>query len=454
MCPLVYDGIDHPVEISLGGGDLRYRSLPFGFAPIPTSVGMSGGRRVSFARLFATQPMIAMAVMRLLTWSVRVPFKVYRRTGADSRERLSPADHPLAAALVDPWERGSQAQFVMALLGPMLVHGNAVCEIDSGADDSIRFRPADWRFAKPIMPWRDSIAGWDLDLDDASISRTAGADTVLHTASWSPFGPIGVSPLQQLGVTLSIEDAAQRHQQAMLRNGARPPSAITMTDQFVGMNSDERLALVDSLRQDIASLYAGPENAGRPALLPPGLDWKPVGHTAVEADLMNQRQLTRTEVGGVYMLPPVALGQIERMTGDAIAAQMQLGYTDGLGPPLVMIEQAINAQVVRTLLRENDIFVEADFAGLLRGDRLKEIEAIRAAIATAALTPNESRSILNMPKSDQAGMDDFYLPRNNLFPLSVPYPATGMGGDGQSASGEPSGDDAESADITAGSVGA
>jgi hypothetical protein len=31
-------------------------------------------------------------------------------------------------------------------------------------------------------------------------------------------------------------------------------------------------------------------------------------------------------------------------------------------------------------------------------------------------------------------MDDFYLPRNNLWPLSVPYPAKGMGG-GSSSQG-------------------
>lgn len=436
MCPLLYDGIEHPVEIERGRGDLRFSSTPYGFQPMPTSVLLAGGKQVSYAQLFANQPMIAAAVMRLLTWSVRVPLKVYRRTGEDSRERLDPKDHPLAAAVVAPWEGGSQAQLIMALLGPTLVHGNALSEIESGAKDSIQFRPVDWRFARPIMPWRDTISGWHIDLDDPSIKHTAGSDTVLHIAPWSPFGPIGVSPLQQLGVTLSIEDAAQRHQQAMLRNGARPPSAITATEQFLGLEPEERKALMDGLRQDITSLYAGPDNAGRPALLPPGLDWKPVGHTAVEADLINQRQLTRDEVGGVYMLPPVTLGQIERMTGDAIDAQLQMGYTGGLGPLLVLSEQAINAQVVR-LLRQPDIFVEFDLGGLLRGDRLKEIEALRAAIASALLVPNEGRAILNMPKSEQAGMDDFYLPRNNLFPLSVPYPSTGMGGVGDVAGGEP-----------------
>jgi hypothetical protein len=89
---------------------------------------------------------------------------------------------------------------------------------------------------------------------------------------------------------------------------------------------------------------------------------------------------------------------------------------------------------VRGVLREPDMYVEFDFAGILRGDRLKEIEALREAIASALLTPNEGRGVLNQPKSDQDGMDDFYLPRNNLWPLKVPYPATGMGSNGSSSS--------------------
>lgn len=428
MGTLVLDQTGKPVEIARGRGDLRFTSQPTYASWAASSVLLAGNRRISYSRLFADQPMIGAAVMWLLAESVRVPLKVYRRTGDDSRVRLRADEHPLAAAVAEPWERACSAQLDMALLGSLSVHGNSLMEIDQGARNQIRFLPADYRYAKPIMPWRDTIAGWDLDSDEPTMRRTVGADTVLHVAWWSPFGPLGVSPLQQLGVTLNIEDAAQRHQKSMFRNSARPPSAVTTAPEFLGLDVEERTALMEQLRDDIEDLYAGPDNAGRPAILPPGLDWKQVGHTAVEAQLVEQRHVSRQEIGAIYRIMPGSFGFGLERGGATLPDQRQMSYLDGLAPPLIYIEQSINSQVVRALLREDDIFVEHDFAGILRGDRLKEIEALREAIATALMTPNEGRAVINMPQSPLKQMDEFYLPFNNLWPISQDPPKSGARG--------------------------
>jgi HK97 family phage portal protein len=415
--PQIADPTGLPVEIAKGRGDLRYTSVPFagGQAEYAKGTALVGGRVVSFAKIFATQPWVAAAVMRLLTWSARVPLKVYERTGENDRRRLGPLEHPLAASVITPWPRGSQAQLVQALLGPMLVHGTSLTQLEQGAKNRIRFIPADWRAVTPIEPTFNEIAGWKVN--EAVDERVITFDTALQVSYWSPIGAMGISPLQQLGTTLAIEDAAQRYQKAMLANSARPPSAIQTSKEFLGLDVKKQDEMLANLREDVTSIYGGPDNAGTPALLPPGLEWEIVGHTAVEAELIDQRKVAREEVAAVYMIPPPMIGILDKATYSNIAVQRQMAYTDSLGPPLVMAEQAINAILVEGLLREPEIYVEFDFAGVLRGDLVKEIEALRAAIGIGLMTPNEGRTVLNRPPSDQAGANELWMPTNNLAPI-------------------------------------
>lgn len=412
-----------PLEIAPGRGNLNISS---GFYPtFPTALSLVG-RTVSFARIFMSQPWVAAAVMRMLTWAIRVPLKTYRRVGSDAadRQRLQPGEHPLASALWAPYNRCSQADLIMALLGPVFVHGNSVTRIDEGRN-SLNLVPKDWRFSRPIMPFRDSIEGFVFDYDQPAFKDEVSIDKVLHCKYWSPTGPIGTSPLQQLGVTLQIEDALQRLQRASLANGARTYSAITASDEFLGLKPAERKAIMAQLRKDVTELYSGPDNAGRPALLPPGLDWKAVGQTMQEAALIEQRKIDREEIAGVYLIPPPLLGILERATFSNIEIQRDMTYTDCLGPPLVMVEQSINAQIARDLLQEPDVFCEFDFGAVLRGNRLDEIEALRAGIGTALMTPNEGRGVLNLKKSEDPAMDQFYVPANNMQPIgSPPNPST------------------------------
>lgn len=420
MATTIIDPQNRPVEIAPGRGDLRKSSLPFS-AYDRSFATLIGGRTVSHADLFESQPLVAMAVMRLLTWCLRVPLKAYERTGDDSRERLRPGDDALADAIAVPWERGSGAQLTQAFLGSLLVHGNAVVPVNSGARGAVEFAPADYRFAQPILAWRDRISGWELDVDDPAVTQTRPADEVLHVAHWAPKGPLGISPLKMLGTTVAIDDAAMRHQKAMWRNGARTPTAIVAATEYLGQSEAWQATLMGQLREDVDDLYAGPDNSGRPLLLPPGLDTKPVGYTSVEAELIQQRLVSREEAGAVFQLLPGNLGFL-RDGSESLAEQRQAGYQDGLAPPLLLVEAALNAQLVRSLMRDPDKYVEYDFSGLLKGDRLKEVQALREAISSALLTPNEARAIDNRPQSDSPGMNSFYLPRNNLWPLDEPYP--------------------------------
>jgi HK97 family phage portal protein len=415
---------DHPIEVAPGRGDLRYASWNWGGAAEVwhPSLLQFDNRTVSYAKLYCTQPWVASAVDRMLRWAVRVPLKTYR-VGADpyDRDELPASKSPIAAMIKHPWDRASQAQLVQALLGPVLVHGNSITEMDSGMS-KIDLRPIDWRFAQPIMPWRDSLEGFRVDTDEAAYARDVSIDKILHVCWWSPTGPLGVSPLMQLGTTLQIEDSAQRYQRATFRQGARPPSAVVVDEKFLGIKPEERREIMANLRVDMTELYSGPENAGKPALLPPGVDWKALGGSVVEAALVDQRKVAREEIAAVYQIPPPMLGILDNATYSNIETQREMIYTECVGPPLILVERCLNSQLIRDYLQidpTSDVFVEFDFSAVLRGDELAVINATRQAISTALLSPNEGRQVLGRPSVAAPLMDDYYIPTNNLTPVKT-----------------------------------
>lgn len=424
MSPIYINQDGEQVELGEGRGDLRSSSIPF--------ADWDGGpwwegRPVSYAKVFATQPWVAIAVMRLLTWCVRVPLKVYERTDSDGgRRRLTPSEHPLAAAVKSPWDRGCMADLVTGILGPLWVHGNSITDVQSGAGDKLQFEAIDWRTICPLRfddtDPNGEIVGWRINHPSGGTDDRS-ATTVMHLRWWSPLGQLGISPLRQLGSTLTAETAAIEWTITNLANAARPSGLVKASDGWLGLDKTERQTLLNQARDDLRKAYGGPRNAGKLPVLPPGLEWTAVNHTtAVEAELIAQRTVNRNEVSSVYMVPPPMIGILDKATYANIQTQREMAYTDGLAPPLMLAEQTINAHVIEGLLREPNVFVEFDFSGILRGDRLREIQAIREAISTAALTPNEGRDILNMPRSDAAEADKLYLPKNNLRAIDDPVP--------------------------------
>lgn len=407
-------------EVSPGNGDLTYNSVPF---TVTDTIGaFLGGRPISYARVFAEQPWVAIAVMRLLTWAIRVPLKAYRRVDADGdKERLKPGEHPLADLLQRPWERGSQADLIQAMLGPLCIHGNSLLQVEQGAGDKLRASELDWR---TVMPNRidqadpnSEIVGWK-KYDLAGRSRPISAENVLHLRWWSPLSNVGVSPLQQLRSTITAETAAVEWVVNNLEQSWRPNGVVEISDEALKLDPKDLHALYLRSLNDLRANYAGKTNAGKLPVIPPGLKWTDARPTtAVEAELIDQRLVNRNEVAAAYMIPPPMIGQLERSTFNNVTTLREMAYTDALAPPLILIEQAVNAVIVEGLLREPDVFVEFDFGLILRGDRQKEIQALREGVGMAIYTPNEARGALNMPASDSPAADELFLPTNNLGPI-------------------------------------
>lgn len=368
------------------------------------------GRAVSYSEIYRTQPYVATAISVLVRQISRLPLKVYERGAGSERRRLH--DHPLVDLLGEPAPGCSAAQLKQWIALPLCLHGNAaLAKVRSeklGPPD--RIWPLDWRFmhafqaddlpTRPVRYWRYEELADPLYFDPVEM---------VHFRWEPPDGQIGVSPLEQLGTTVKIERAAQQYQETYLRDGVRSAFAIQFPEGAI-LDAETR----GEMRKDITSAFGGAANAHHPFLMPGGAELKEMSHNAREAELINQRKLTREEVASVYGIPQPLMGILENATLANVESLHKMFYTTVLGPWLTLIEETIQAQVIDPEPAFDGCFVEFDLAEVLRGDKLKEVQALRLAVQTGLMTINEARVIQNLPRFDLDWCDGPLIPTNNL----------------------------------------
>lgn len=380
-------------------------------------------RTVSFAQLYQQQPWVGIACNKLNRQVARLPLKVYERDSQGNKRRVT--DHPLVDLLARPQPRWGPIHLKQAMTLPALVHGNSALGKlrERSAAPPSGLKPLRWPHLEPqvddsacIYAWKDSLSG-----------EFYAPEEIVHFGWMAPDGDVGVSPLEQLGVTLRAEDAVQRFAEASFNNGVRSPGAITLPPD-APHNKEFR----DSIREEVSSVHGGVDNAFQFMVLGGGADVKDLAQTSQEAELIDVRKVNREEVAAAYDIPPPLIGILDNATYSNIETQHGMLYTDVLGPWLVMQEETFQAQLIDPEPAFEGLFVEYDLSEVLKGDKLKEIQALREAIGTGLMKPNEGRQIQNMPPEGDPNdpenpANKLYMPANNLQPLGAPTPAAGAG---------------------------
>lgn len=392
-------------------------SVPFSAYMAGGAIALAGeGNTISYGQLYRTQPWVASSVNKLARQIARLPLKVYRLDSQGNRERVR--DGALPDLLKRPWDRGSNQDLKQALAFPAVLHGNSLLakSRDNRGGPPTSFIPLDWRFASPRTDEAGKVLFWETT--QTGESRFLAPEDVIHTAWWAPDGDIGVSPLQQLGITIRLEDSAQRYSTGSFDNAARPSGAL-ITPPDVDLKPEEKA----DLRKEIQDTHGGVNNAFKVMLLTGGMDWKPFSQTAKEAELIEARKLNREEVAAVFDIPPPMIGILDNATYSNITEQHLMLYKTILGPWLDLIEHKLQAQLIDPEPAYEGLFCEFDLNEVLKGDVEKRIPAITKGIETGLYTLNDGRKLENLPRYDIPEADVPLSPVNNLLTAIGTTPA-------------------------------
>lgn len=200
------------------------------------------------------------------------------------------------------------------------------------------------------------------DVDTVDGKRTYSSRDILHIVGFSWNGLIGNSVITDfakdlIGTAMTLD----QFQAKAMKNGYYPSGVLEHPDKL----GDAKESFISALDQR----YAGPENVRRPMILENGMKWNTTSVSMVDKELINQLQMSGTQICGVFKVPPHRIGIFEKNTNYNNTEQGNKSFLDGcIQQWVVRWEQAMNWKLLTAQERQEGYFFNFNFGGLLRPD--------------------------------------------------------------------------------------
>jgi HK97 family phage portal protein len=272
----------------------------------------SGGRArwtprdyAALAREGYTRNAIVFRAVRLTAESVgALSFLLY-----EGANELS--EHPLLDLIARPNPRQDGPSLLENITAHLLLAGNAYIEAVGIAGDGA----SNVRELYALRPDRMKVVpgpdGWpqayDYTVSGATVrfDQSAPQPPILQLTLFNPLDDYyGLSPLEAAACAVDTHNAAAKWNKALLDNAARPSGALVYDGPDGAVMSD---AQFERVKKELADLYQGSANAGRPLLLEGGLDWKAMSLTPKDMDFMEAKHSAAREIALAFGVPPMLL---------------------------------------------------------------------------------------------------------------------------------------------------
>ena len=361
--------------------------------------GLDGPLR-SFEAIYRSQPILAGVIDMIAMRAATLPFAAFEGSQDGSREQI-PRSDSLATLLRRPRPRSTTVHLLSHIFTSLFVHGNAlVAKLKTTADSELppdMLWPLDWARVTAYGEDGGDVEWWGT-FQFGGQELFARAEDTLHFAWPGPSGgPVGVSPLEKLGVTVRLEDAAQRYQTANFRNGNRPSNAITFEKELKRDQMDINRAAIDAF-------HRGVDRAGRTIMLSGGAKIQALSMSPVEAALIQQRHVNREEIAIVFGLSGPSLTDSTNSALGNVAERFRAFYRDVLPPWASLVVETFEAQLLDPEPAWMDRLVRFDFSDKLRGEPREQAETLKILVEGGIIDRDEARyDVGKRPRGGNAG---------------------------------------------------
>jgi HK97 family phage portal protein len=363
-------------------------------AETPSGQAVSPNTSLRVAAVFACIRIIAGTTATL-------PFDLHRRVSDKEREDAS--DHPLWEILKfrpNGWQTASE--FRRQLTANVLMRGNGFClkVVSRGKLLELLPLPAE---RVEIVQHRDLSLTYKYRTLDGDVREFAQKE-IFHLRGLTLDGVRGVAPLTYARNTIGLALAQEDHGATAFKNGARVGGVITHPNA-IGEKA------IENLKASVEAYRSGGEREGKILVLEEAGEYKNMGMSFEDAQWIESRKFSRSEIAMFFGVPPHMIGDTEKTTswGSGIEQQAIGFVTYTLEDYLTMWEQSVGRDLIE---RGQNRLVYAKFnrAALARGDLKSRVDAYSKFAQWGLMNPNEIRALEDM--NPRPGGDEFYDPPN------------------------------------------
>lgn len=261
-------------------------------------------------------------------------------------------DSPMQALLERPNPVMKQAQYLQTMIGYWLLSGNRYQErvmVGNEPRELYPLRPDRMK----VLPGADGLpAGYQFEVNGRKhkweMARPDYDCDILHDRTFNPLDDwYGMSPITAGAYAVDQHNEGMALSQALLQNSARPSGALVVQKDGSGNYGSLPDEEFNRLKAQLEEQYQGSGNAGRPMLLEGGLDWKQMGMSPSDLEMLQSRYAAARDVCLALGVPPLLLnipgdstysnykearGAFWEDTVIPLCKQIAEGWTDWLGP--------------------------------------------------------------------------------------------------------------------------
>ncbi|SDR47151.1 phage portal protein [Paraburkholderia tuberum] len=387
------------------GADDRSAWGNFWFEPV--SARTNSGMRIGPDR--AMQLPVVFACVRVLAETFGVlPIKLYR-CGRNGKKKPVTRHWLLDLLCGAPNQWQTPYEWREMMQGHLALRGNAFNQIVTAPDGSVRAlipKHPDGMRLEPLPGKSEFDFRYKYTDRNGNVTHYAASE-IWHLRGLSSDGIVGLNPIELARESVGLGLAAQDYGARFFANDATPGGGWI---EFPGTFKDK--AARENFRESYQNAQVG-MNRGKVAVFEGGMKWHQLGLTNKDSQFLEARQFQVGDIARMFRVPPHLVGDLSKATFSNIEQQSLEFVIYTMTPWVARWESAIKTWLL--LSDDQDLEVQFDFAGLLRGDAGARSMYYHNGILDGWMTRNEARENENYEPIE--GLDEPLMPLN-MVPVS------------------------------------